>query len=471
MKTRLTLLLVILLSVQVNASNRIKYYFNKPVNTSVSKGVNAQYLNNCMGDTIVAYINRAKYTLDIAVYNYTSSFPAIAVAVNSAHNRGVRVRWIYDFSSSNTGITGSSPLVSSAINKLRSPDPGSDYFIMHNKFMVIDALSANPDDAIVWTGSSNWNTQQFNTDYNNAVVIQHQPLAKAYRDHFNMMWGDTGIAPNLALSKFGENKTDLGNHNFIIDGKQVELYFSPADGVNDKILNAINSANTDLYFGMSTFTMNTNATQMVTKSNSGVYVAGINDTSSASNSPHGILLAGLGSSKYKIHNLAGIYHNKFLIVDASNKCSDPLVLTGSHNWTNSADTKNDENTLIIHDDTAANLFYQSFYANFAQLGGSLTNIPDCDANSIDGTPTIADDLIVFPNPSTGNINITYSVGNAGEVNFCIYNMAGKLIQTYSNAHVAAGQHNYDWHISSPGIYLVRMISNTGVTNKIVTVTQ
>lgn len=31
---------------------------------------------------------------------------------------------------------------------------GSSYGIMHNKFMVIDANSANPDDAYVWTGSS-----------------------------------------------------------------------------------------------------------------------------------------------------------------------------------------------------------------------------------------------------------------------------------------------------------------------------
>jgi hypothetical protein len=226
-----------------------------------------------------------------------------------------------------------------------------------------------------------------------------------------------------------------------------------------------------MYFGMSTFTMTSLATQLVTKYNTGVYVAGINDIANNGNSPHGILNSGLGSARYKIHNLAGIYHNKFLIVDASNKCSDPLVLTGSHNWTNSADTKNDENTLIIHDDTAANLFYQSFYANFAGLGGSLTNIPDCDANSIDGVTTLTDDLSIFPNPSTGNVSIIYSVGNAGEVNISTYNMAGKLIQSYNNTHVAAGEHNYELQIATPGLYLVKMKTNTGVSNRLLTVTQ
>jgi len=463
---KLMVMLAFLISTEVNATNKIKYYFNKPVNTSVSKGVNAQYLNNCMGDTLVAYINRAKYTLDIAVYNYTSSFPAIAVAVNSAHNRGVRVRWIYDYESSNTGI----PLLNSAINKLRSPNPGSDYFIMHNKFMIIDALSPNPNDAIVWTGSSNWNSQQFNTDYNNTVVIQHQPLAIAYRNQFNVMWGDTGIAPNLALSKFGEDKTDLGNHNFVIDGKQVEVYFSPSDGVNSKILNAINSANTDMYFGMSTFTMNSVASQLVTKYNTGVYVAGINDIANNGNSPHGILTSGIGST-YKIHNLAGIYHNKYLIVDASNKCSDPLVLTGSHNWTNSADTKNDENTLIIHDDTAANIFYQSFYANFSALGGTLTKIPDCDEISVPDVASPANNVLVFPNPSSGNVSVTYTTSSTADVQINIYDIAGKQILSYTQNDVTAGQHNYQLQLSYPGMYLIKVNTHAGVANKIVTITQ
>lgn len=459
-------ILAFLISTEVNATNKIKYYFNKPINSSVSKGVNAQYLNNCMGDTLVAYINRAKYTLDIAVYNYTSSYPAIAVAVNSAHNRGVRVRWIYDYESSNTGI----PLLNSAINKLRSPNPGSDYFIMHNKFMIVDALSPNPNDAIVWTGSSNWNSQQFNTDYNNTVVIQHQPLAIAFRNQFNMMWGDTGIAPNLALSKFGEDKTDLGNHNFVIDGKQVEVYFSPSDGVNSKILNAINSANTDMYFGMSTFTMNSVASQLVTKYNTGVYVAGINDIANNGNSPHGILTSGIGST-YKIHNLAGIYHNKYLIVDASNKCSDPLVLTGSHNWTNSADTKNDENTLIIHDDTAANIFYQSFYANFSALGGTLTKIPDCDEISVPDVASPANNVLVFPNPSSGNVSVTYTTSSTADVQINIYDIAGKQILSYTQNDVTAGQHNYQLQLSYPGMYLIKVNTHAGVANKIVTITQ
>lgn len=452
---KLLLLLVLTYSaINTYAGNKIKCYFTQPVNNAVSKGENAIYLNDRMGDTIVAYINRAKYTLDVAVYNYTSSFPAIAVAANAAHTRGVKVRWIYDSSSSNTGI----PLLNSSIKRLASPEDAGPYSIMHNKFMIIDANSPNPNDPVVWTGSTNWNTQQFNTDYNNAVVIQDQNIAKAFRAHFNMMWGDTGIAPNPSLSKFGQFKTDLGSHNFYVDGKLIEVYFSPADNVNDKILNAMGTANTDMYFGMSTFTYTDDATMLVTKNNSGVYVAGISDAGNTVYTPHTILSSGLGSSKYKVHSSSGLYHNKFLIVDPSNSCSDPMVVTGSHNWTVSADTKNDENTIIIHDATAANVFYQSFHANFTLLGGSLPTITDCITYAY-GTNINTEDIQVFPNPAKGHFTISGNDEMMKQAQIVIFNTTGK--QVYSGSNITT--HQIDQ--LTAGIYIIRVTTANGVIMK------
>jgi phosphatidylserine/phosphatidylglycerophosphate/cardiolipin synthase-like enzyme len=447
---RLLFVYLIIAASSATAQNKIKYYFNQPVNTSVSKGVNAQYLNNCMGDTVVAYINRSKYTLDIAVYNYTSTFPAIATAVNNAHARGVRVRWIYDSSSSNTGI----PLLNGAINRTASPDASGAYNIMHNKFMIIDANSSDPDDAFVWTGSSNWNAQQFNTDFNNAVVVRDQALAKAYRAHFNMMWGDTGLVPNKTLAKFGPDKTDLGNHIFTIEGKTVELYFSPSDGVNNKILSALNTANTDLYVGMSTFTYNSDASAMVTKKTSGVYVACISDAAGASSSITATLTSGLGSN-FIAYPGPKLYHNKFMIVDASNKCSDPLVLTGSHNWTVSADTKNDENTLIIHDDTAANVFYQSFHANFTSMGGSLTNITDC-ITTTETIVSLGDDFKIFPNPTTGEVTLHYELTRTIDFTIDIFDEIGHKISDPIYVSGAPGSHTQKLTFPAAGLFFVKV---------------
>src|ERR1700749_3302996 len=65
---------------------KIKCYFNHPVNTKISTGSNAIYLNGTFADTIAACINRAKYTVDIAQYDFTSTSTStvarIAVAAN-----------------------------------------------------------------------------------------------------------------------------------------------------------------------------------------------------------------------------------------------------------------------------------------------------------------------------------------------------------------------------------------------------
>jgi phosphatidylserine/phosphatidylglycerophosphate/cardiolipin synthase-like enzyme len=444
------LLLLLVVSMRATAGNRIHFYFNHPVNNTVSHGVNAINLNGYLPDTIVAYINRAHYTIDIAVYDYNQgSYTNIATAINNAYSRGVIVRWIYDGSASNTGLSALNP----AIYTLPSPTSGS-YGIMHNKFAIIDAYSSTPSDAVVITGSFNWSTQQFSTDYNNAVIIQDSALAHAYTDEFNHMWGSTTPVPNTTLSKFGPYKSDLGRHNFIIDGTAVELYFSPSDGTNSHIQTAIASANTDLYFGVYAFTDNSDATMIATKYASGVYVSGINDNFSNSYSPYTTLSTALGSH-FIVYTGTGIYHNKYLIVDPNNACSDPMVLTGSHNWSSSANTKNDENTLIIHDDTAANIYYQSFYANFTALGGTLMTPGGC-ALGTSALTTADNDLQIFPNPTNRDITIKYSLTSPANVVIEIEDMMGRKVQSLSEGiYQPTGEHSVTCGIINQGVYLLK----------------
>ena len=443
MLKKILFVLSILISVNAVAGNKIKVYFNHPVNTAVSSGVDAAYLSgSSSADTIIAYINRAKYTLDIAQYEYIQgSYSNIATAVNNAYTRGVTVRWIYDSTINNTGML----TLNAAIPTLPRTDNDG---IMHNKFIIIDANSSNPDDAIVWTGSYDWSNTMISAGYNNMLFLQDQPIAQAYTAEFNMMWGSTTATPNAATAKFGANKTNLGAHTFHIDGHLVELYFSPSDNTDSHIQAAISSANTDLYFGMYTFTQSTDANLIVAKYNSGVYVSGIDDNFSNSYAPYTIFTTGLGSH-FKVYSGSGVYHAKELIVDPSDTCSDPLVLTGSHNWTFSANTVNDENTIIIHSDTIANMFYQSFYQDFISLGGSLTTVGGCGTA---GVSKIAENsTAIFPNPTTGNITISYQLSAPQQVTVDVYNVLGQKVQTTS-AMQQSGPHAYDFTIAQPGMY-------------------
>ena len=52
---------------------------------------------------------------------------------------------------------------------------------MHNKFIVVDAISTDPDDAWVITGSMNFTDAQVKIDKQNIIAIQDQSLARGYR--------------------------------------------------------------------------------------------------------------------------------------------------------------------------------------------------------------------------------------------------------------------------------------------------
>lgn len=63
-----------------------------------------------------------------------------------------------------------------------------------------------------------------------------------------------------------------------------------------------------------------------------------------------------------------LLHHKYLILDV-NSNSDPMVITGSMNWSANGDDTNDENTLIIHDAAIANQYYQEFAARYYMAFG------------------------------------------------------------------------------------------------------
>ena len=47
-------------------------------------------------------------------------------------------------------------------------------------------------------------------------------------------------------------------------------------------------------------------------------------------------------------------------------------MTGSHNWSNSAENSNDENTLVVQDTRVANLYLQEFAARRINLSNLLS---------------------------------------------------------------------------------------------------
>lgn len=378
-----------------NSSGDMKVYFNSPVDHSYSTGVDAIYLPSTMDDTLIKYIERAKYTIDFTIYNFNNDgISNISNALKAAANRGVRVRVIGCGTTNNLGID---ELIGSAVHVLIAPNSSQRTGIMHNKFIVFDAESTDPNDPLVWTGSTNFTDGQINLDANNVIIVQDQSLARTYQIEFEEMWGSHGDAPNSANALFGSQKRNNTPHEFMIDGKYVECYFSPSDGVNGKIVEVINTANSDLSVATMLITRTEMADAIAARKSAGAEVNVITNAESGNSTTVNSILTSALSTHYTYDDVSsGLLHHKFMIVDQYAPTSDPITFTGSHNWSAAADNDNDENTLVIHDATLANIYYQQFVKRFVDNLGVLIELTTPPTAVADYVDIRIDELINIP---------------------------------------------------------------------------
>jgi len=423
-----------------NSSGEIKAYFNTPVQNSLSTGTEAMNIDNALEDTLMAYINRAEATIDFCIYNINNSgLSNMSQALIEAHNRGVKIRFITCGSTAHLGADNLLP----EIPVLVSPD-NSETGLMHNKFVSFDANSIDASKPWVWSGSTNLTEGQINSDANNMIFIQDQSLAKAYQIEFEEMWGSAGDQPNENTSKFGAAKTNNTPHEFIIGGNRVQLYFSPSDGTNQQIINAINTSDNDLNIETMLITRSDLAYSIKDAYERGVEVHVLTNASGGNSlTVNDILSNALPFGKYIFDNSASAtLHHKLAIVDANYAASDPQVITGSHNWSNSANDRNDENTLIIHDAEIANQYFQQFAYRFAENGGDLV----VSAENIE-----IENVKVYPNPTVEKITISSQIGIK---NILLYSATGVQIKKINSCN--SNQCEIDFTTFKSGLYILKI---------------
>ncbi len=395
-------------STESNSTGEMKIFFNRGVDNSFSTGVDAVYKpGGQIVDEIINFIDNAQNTIDMSIYNI-NNLP-IVIALNGAVARGVVVRYIANNGTLNSALDGSVVPVDFPNVKLN----GSA--LMHNKFMIVDRDSEN--DSWVMSGSMNLTSNNINTDFNNILFIQDQALAKGYTLEFNEMWGGDGPNPSIFGVQVGDQKSDNTPHKYIIGGDLVESYFSPSDNTTNAITNALQTAETDIVFATLTFTMNDMRDALFDRDAAGVYVRGLIENINDIGGDYQAMVD--GGLEVKDHPAQHDIHHKYAIVDATNPASDPQVITGSHNWSASAENSNDENTLIIHSAVVANIFLQEFEARWNGLLESVKgveNIPGFDVK-------------ILPNPVQDIATIQMDSQKTGDVAITLWDMNGQQLQS------------------------------------------
>jgi phosphatidylserine/phosphatidylglycerophosphate/cardiolipin synthase-like enzyme/DNA/RNA endonuclease YhcR with UshA esterase domain len=393
------------------STGEMRVFFNHSVDTTVASPATNKPLAvtgaRCESE-LVSLISKATLTVDVAMYSNATT--TIRDALKAASARGVRVRYISDKNAQNTIFSDTASLGFKFLKK-----PTDD--LMHNKFFIIDAGDAQK--SWVSTGSTNLTTNQVYTDYNNMIWIQDQGLAKTFTVEFEEMWGSTTATPNATKGKFGASKTsDTPQKITLGNNKKIDVYFSPSDDASKAIYEAIGTANTDVeaalliltYFDLGTALNNSRIRGADTR------VLVHNDTVTASSQLKFLLGNG---GKVKLFPGTDIFHHKYCIVDGKNPASNPILITGSHNWTNTAETKNDENTLLIYDAAIANLYLQEFEARWK------TTISGVNDTKIEGF-----EVKIYPNPVSDLLTIDMKNEVSEKVNLTLYNAAGQPVEAH-----------------------------------------
>ena len=466
-------------------AGELHIFFNKSVETSYSTGTPALG-NQDMHQKLVERINAATTSIDCSFYSFSLS--AVTDALIAAKNRGVQVRFIIEYeNSSNAELTrlvnAGIPLINSTFGGNHGQAQG--WGVNHNKFAVFDCVpGSSKTDDWVWTGSWNCSISGDN-DANNSLTIQDYGLASAYKIEFNEMWGSETATPDANNAKEGSRKSNNTPHEFTITGIPIQEYMSPSDGVENRIIQAIGTADSTIFFCILSFTSNEISLAMKQKWDNipGFQVRGVFDGSSIGPITSGSEWYALSGdpAAYNYWSppadvwqdqlpVSDLLHHKYMIIDSSWPDKDPTVVTGSHNWSNAANTVNDENTLIIHSPTVANIYLQEFAARYHQAGGSGNLLVSVGETPGVPAPNVA--LETYPNPFNPTLNVRYLLGSPAMVSLRVFDVSGRLVKTLQENHSELpGFHSIPWdgkdssgkNLGS-GVYIVRLEAGKAVTS-------
>ncbi|MCK4668356.1 lamin tail domain-containing protein, partial [Candidatus Dependentiae bacterium] len=252
--------------ISVNMTNTKWYtiYFNDSVEISYAATTNLQAttvgknLGSGLDQQFTNRINSVDYDM-IAAF-YTAGVQSVETALVNKNGGGINIRWWCEEDYWNSENNFHSDLESDfggadVRNDKDDAPPGSG--LSHNKFAIFDYNES--DDGftdVIWTGSWNMSNNGTTKNSQNVITFSHNGIAAIYYDEF-----DTNFYSGLS----GSSKSVLtGGRTFSVGGglkqqfgrsdNNVEVYFSPKDNVNQKIIDAINTANDSIYFCVFTFT-------------------------------------------------------------------------------------------------------------------------------------------------------------------------------------------------------------------------
>lgn len=296
-----------------------------------------------LDEIIAADILTAQTQVDVAVYDLDAA--PIVDALIDLEKRGIPVRVVTD--TDNASLSSINRLRRNGISVVEDKRSG----LMHDKFVVIDGR-------ILYTGSLNLTTNGIYCNNNNLVRIESSRLAENYSAEMDEMYVQRLFGPDSPNATPREQLT--------IGGVQIENYFGAEKEISPIIARAAARAQSEILFMAFSFTDDQIGEAMLGRADAGVALRGVFETvgvdSGFSYFPK-MDTTRAPNVQVRLDGNPRVMHHKVIIIDRQ------TVIFGSFNFSDSANRRNDENILIVHDPAFANYFVEEFETVWQEAAG------------------------------------------------------------------------------------------------------
>ncbi len=355
-----------------------------------------KWLSRGLFEALLQFIGQAKnedYSLRAALYEF--HYQPIANAFRSAVEAGADVKIVYD-GASPYKVENLATIQAAGLDQTDSVIPRTvTEGLRHNKFIVLFKKNKPVE---VWTGSTNISAGGIFGHSNVGHVIRNKDVAKSYADYWDL------LSQNLTPTKI---RPLVNSISTIPSGKpaknSITCVFSPRDGKEENTTlqwyaDLMASAKKIMCITVA-FNLDETFQEIIQKENDVLrYIVKDDDlrTDEIIGRDRDVIFASGGYfNQNSLINFRGessnplnrndYIHNKFMLIDPLS--DDPIVITGSANFSKPSQRTNDENMVVIRGDTrVADIFFGEFmrifdhhYARYISRKLSQTNQNNPDA--------------------------------------------------------------------------------------------
>lgn len=332
---------------------------NKPVGKRALPNLSPQalaWLSRGVKEGIDDFLGQAKdasFAADIAIYQY--ELQDIVNAVNTSFDNGAKVRLIYHAKPGDKQTTKNKASATHlpAANKVGRVTNA----IFHHKFIVLSKINAGKRVPFaVLAGSTNFTFNGVYCQANDIYISTDAALAQKYLEQFEKIFAGETVA---------QTKERDTSENVPDPSAALQVCFSPRSGKTDLtcFVTLINSAKQDTLFATAFDLDAAVMNALKGRPHDSILRYGVQDKASEITGTHADQTAEFTAAAMLPKGLEGwlqeqhvkgqtgniLIHTKCIVVDFTS--DQPIVISGSHNFSANASSFNDENLEIFHGNT------------------------------------------------------------------------------------------------------------------------